>query len=181
MAAALVRALRCAALVLVLAAGAAALPAQSSAAVRLTAEDQLESAVTVRINNVRASKGLRRLVVRSRLKTAATRHVTNMALNGYFSHSWSDGTPFGTWIGRFWPGPGYSSWSAGENLYWREADATARQVVRAWMNSSGHRANILRSSWTAIGVGSVHAANPIGVYRSASSATIVAAEFGRRS
>ncbi len=159
----------------------AALPAQGSAAVRVTAENELEYAVTVRINTLRASKALRKLVVRPALKTAATKHVTNMALNGYFSHSWSNGTPFGTWIGWYWPGSGDTSWSAGENLYWRSIDATAHQVVSGWMASSGHRANILRSSWRAIGVGSVHAIDPIGVYRSVASATIVAAEFGRRS
>jgi uncharacterized protein YkwD len=159
----------------------AVVPAHSAAAVRLTAEDRLEYAVTVRINDIRASRGLPKLAVRSALKTAATRHVTNMALNGYFSHSWSTGAPFGTWIAWFWPGPGYTSWSAGENLYWREADTTARQVVSAWMNSSGHRENILRGSWRAVGVGAANAANPIGVYQGASAATIVAAEFGRRS
>jgi uncharacterized protein YkwD len=181
MQAALARVVRTATLVFLLVLAVGVFPAQSSAGVRLSAEDDLEYAVTVRINTVRASKGLRKLVVRSALKTAATRHVTNMALNGYFRHSWSNGTPFGTWIGWFWPGPGYSSWSAGENLYWREVDATARQVVSAWMGSSGHRANILRSSWTAIGVGSVHAVDPIGAYGSVASATLVAAEFGRRS
>ena len=159
----------------------AVVPAHSAAAVRLTAEDRLEYAVTVRINDIRASRGLRKLVVRSALKTAATRHVTNMGLNGYFGHSWSTGAPFGTWIAWFWPGPGHTSWSAGENLYWREAGTTAREVVSAWMNSSGHRENILRSSWRAIGVGAATAANPIGAYRSASAATIVAAAFGRRS
>jgi uncharacterized protein YkwD len=155
--------------------------AQGAAALRVTAENDLEYAVTARINRIRASKGLRKLVVRSALKTAATRHVTNMARNGYFSHSWSNGTPFGTWIAWYWPGRGYRSWSAGENLYWRPVHATARQVVNAWMNSSGHRATILRSSWRAIGVGSVYAVDPIGVYRIVSSATTVAAEFGRRS
>ncbi len=175
------RVVRRVALVAALLSGVAAFPAQPSAAVRLTAEDRLEYAVTVRINDIRVSRGLRKLAVHSALKTAATKHVANMGINGYFRHSWSTEAAFGIWIARFWPGPSYRSWSAGENLYWREADATARQVVSTWMNSAGHRENILRSSWRAVGVGAASAANPIGVYRGASSATIVAAEIGRRS
>ena len=157
------------------------LPSPASAASGLVAEDALENAVVYRINTIRSAHGLRKLAVRPALKAAGTKHATNMAVYGYFRHSWSNGTAFGTWIQWFWPGPGYTSWSAGENLYWAAPDTTARQVVRAWMNSSGHRANILRSSWRAIGVGAVGDGTPVGTYRSVSRVTIVAAEFGRRS
>ena len=159
-----------------------AFPAQSSAAqMTIAPRDELESAVATRINAIRASRGLAKLRFRRGVNAAATKHATNMALNGYFTHSWSSGAPFGTWIQWWWPGPGYSSWSAGENLYWHSGETTAREVVNAWMNSSGHRANILKSSWRAIGVGAIKVSNPVGVYRSYSSVTIVATEFGRRS
>ena len=156
-------------------------PAPSGAAVTLVDKDALEDAVTSRINTIRAANGLRKLTGATRLKTAGTKHVKNMALNGYFSHSWSSGATFTTWIRWFWPGPGYTSWSAGENLFWASPDATAREVVRAWMTSAGHRANILDRRWRQVGVGAVLANDAGGAYAGTGTAALVAAEFGRRS
>ncbi len=157
-------------------------PAPASAAVRVTAEDSLETAVVARVNAVRKSKGLRVLALRTALKRAATDHATNMARHGYFSHDWSTGVLFDRWIRRYWPGTGYTgSWSVGENLFWRSPDATARDVVRAWLESRPHRKNLLEKTWRGIGVGALTTLDPIGAYAGASTATIVAAEFGRRS
>ncbi len=169
------------ALLAALAAAFLAFPAESAAGTRVLAADALESAVVARVNTVRASRGLRRLTIRPRLETAAASHVSNMARYGYFAHSWSTGAAFGTWIRRHWPGPGYSSWAAGENLYWHSLGTKATEVVDAWMASPPHRANLLTPGWRGIGVGAVVAVNPSGVYRGSASATIVAAEFGRRS
>jgi uncharacterized protein YkwD len=155
-------------------------PAQSTAGVEVVAAERLEKALVTRVNNVRASRNLRALAVRFRLKRAGRAHATNMARYGYFSHSWSTGVPFETWIRRYWPGPGYTSWSAGENLFWRSGGATAREIVRAWMTSPPHRANLLGRRWRALGIGAVRAVDPVGVYRGPPSVTIVAAEFGWR-
>jgi uncharacterized protein YkwD len=153
----------------------------SAAAVRVLAEDTLENAVAAKINGVRKAHGLRPLAVRASLERAAASHATNMARYGYFSHSWSTGAPFGRWIQRYWPGPGYGAWSAGENLYWRTPGATAAHVIAAWLNSPSHRANLLGRKWRAVGIGAVQALDPIGPYAGGPAATIVAAEFGRRS
>jgi uncharacterized protein YkwD len=65
----------------------------------------------------------------------------------YFSHtSPTYGTPF-QMIKSF----GITYRSAGENI--ARGQTTPQKVVDAWMNSSGHRANILNSSYTHIGVG----------------------------
>jgi len=153
----------------------------SAEAVRIMDKDAVESAVVSRINAVRSDHGLARLAVAPRLRRAAEQHARNMARNGYFSHSWSSGAPFGRWIERFWPGPGYSSWAAGENLFWSAPDATAAKIVRRWLRSPGHRANILRPEWKRLGLGIVHVRDAVGVYRSARTVTIAAAEFGNRS
>ncbi len=150
-------------------------PAQASASSDTVVASGLEDAVVKRINAVRKSRGLRTLAVRAPLKRAARDHTLNMARNGYFSHSWSNGAPFGTWIKRYWPG------SAGENLYWSSPSPTAAQVVTAWMRSPGHRANLLNRSWRAIGVGVVRTQAPNGAYAGVRDATIVAAELGYRS
>ncbi len=168
------------ALVLVLLAGSlvAASPAD---AVTVRSADRLERAVLARVNVVRKNHGLKALTARPRLQKAANAHAGNMARNGYFAHEWSDGASFGRWIRRFWPGPGYRGWSAGENLYWEGPSTTARRVVRAWMNSPGHRKNMLSGSWRYLGVGAVKAINPSGAYSRVDTAFIVALELGNRS
>jgi uncharacterized protein YkwD len=150
-------------------------------AVKVRNADKLERAVRARVNVVRKNHGLRPLVQKPRLARAAGAHVVNMARNGYFAHEWSDGRPFGRWIRHFWPGPGYRGWSAGENLYWEGPSTTARRVVSGWMNSPGHRKNMLSRSWRFLGVGAVKAINPAGAYRRVDTAFIVALELGNRS
>ena len=153
----------------------------------VTAKPTLEQNVVARINAVRKGHGLRPLRAVPRLADAADRHAASMGQVSYFRHDLftparaRDWTPFGGWIRWFWPGPGYSSWSAGENLAWGAPGITARQTVSRWMRSSGHRANILNPSWRNIGVGAVHARNPVAYFAAWDDVTIVAAEFGRRS
>ena len=155
-------------------------PAPASAAVRLLQANSLEQAVVQRMNAVRKSRGLKAMTVATPLRRAATNHASNMARFGYFGHSWSNGSPFGTWIKRYWPGGRYRSWTAGENLYWRSPAPTAAQVVKAWLNSPPHRKNLLNRGWRSVGVGAVTSLDPFGAYAGLGSATIVAAEFGRR-
>lgn len=171
--------LRCSLLALVAAALVA--PSTASSALNLRAADSLEQAVVAKVNSVRRNHGLRALSTRTPLKRAATNHATNMARYGYFSHNWSNGAPFASWIRGYWPGRNYrGSWSVGENLFWRGPTITADQVVRAWLRSPPHRANLLARKWRSLGVGAVEMHNPIGTYRVVSRATVVAAEFGVR-
>jgi uncharacterized protein YkwD len=156
-----------------------AVPAPASAT-GIVVATELETQVVARVNAVRQSKGLSRLAVRARLTNGARDHATNMAQHGYFSHSWSNGASFSRWMSRYWPGPGYRFWSSGENLLWSSPAPTAAEVVKAWMDSPGHRANLLNRSWRAIGVGAVWTDAPFGAYAGMPDTTIVAAEFGYR-
>jgi uncharacterized protein YkwD len=152
-------------------------------AATITARDSVEPALVTRINHVRAAHGLPALRSASPLTSAATRHANSMGKLGYFRHelrykaTWKS---FGTWIRWYWPGPGYSSWTAGENLGWGAPDVTPQQMVTWWMNSAGHRANLL-GNWKYVGVAIVHVTAPGGYYRDYPDVTIVAAEFGKRS
>ena len=157
------------------------------AATIVTAKDGVETSLMERINDVRAAHGLRRLRAAPRLTEAATRHANSMGKVGYFKHelytpkrsvNW---TPFGTWIRWHWPGPGYASWSAGENLVWGAPDLTARGAVRRWMDSPPHRANILTPGWRHIGIAVVHVSDPHGYFGTWSDVTLAVADFGRRS
>jgi uncharacterized protein YkwD len=157
------------------------------AATIVTARDSAEAPVIARMNDIRASHGLRALSAAPALNRAATKHANSMAAAGYFKHDlyrpsrtdhW---TPYGTWIRWYWPGEGYNSWAAGENLAWGAPDLTPRQAVSRWMNSAPHRANILTAGWRRVGVAVVHVSDPLGYFGSWSDVTIVVAEFGRRS
>jgi uncharacterized protein YkwD len=105
------------------------------------------AAEVVRLVNVaRAAAGCGVLRVDSRLTTAARLHSEDMARQGYFSHTSLDGrTPWDRMEAQ-----GYAAGS-GENI--AAGHATAAAVMDGWMNSPGHRANILDCASRAIGVG----------------------------
>jgi uncharacterized protein YkwD len=157
--------------------------AGQAAAETVTARNAAEPTLVERINDVRAAHGLNRLRASSLLRSAATRHGNSMGSRGYFRHELhkkSRWVTFSTWIHWYWPGPEYTVWTAGENLAWGAPDLSTRDTVRMWMNSPGHRANIL-GAWRRIGVAIVHVTAPAGYYGDYPEVTIVAAEFGRRS
>ena len=106
-----------------------------------------ESEVVRLVNAVRAENGLRPLAVNWELARVARYKSEDMVANRYFSHtSPTYGTPF-QMIRSF----GLSYRTAGENIAYGQR--TPAEVMDAWMNSSGHRANILNASYTQIGVG----------------------------
>ena len=99
------------------------------------------------VNEIRAGKGLTELKENWELTRAARIKSQDMRQNRYFSHtSPTYGTPF-----QMMKSFGISYRAAGENIAYGQR--TPQEVVNAWMNSSGHRANILNSSFTQIGVG----------------------------
>jgi uncharacterized protein YkwD len=160
-------------------------PAEASSAGRVTQYDTVEPRLVAQINQTRAARGLPRVRVTSRLVNAATRHANSMGAGGYFSHDLLTAggfRPFATWIRSHWPGPGYRSWSAGENLFCATYAPSAREVVSAWMASTPHRANLLNRRWRNVGVAAVRIAAWPGAFQGCvGNVTLVAAEFGRRS
>ena len=101
------------------------------------------------VNEIRVQNGLGRLTYDWELGRVARYKSQDMHDNRYFSHtSPVYGTPF-QMIRSF----GITYRSAGENI--ARGQASPQAVVNAWMNSPGHRANILNPSFTRIGVGYV--------------------------
>ncbi len=114
-----------------------------------TAVVNYEKEVIRLVNQKRAEKGLSPLKEDWELSRVARFKSQDMKDKNYFSHtSPTYGSPFDM-IKSF----GISYKSAGENI--AKGQSTPQAVVNAWMNSSGHRANILNSSYTHIGVGYV--------------------------
>ena len=102
------------------------------------------------VNAERAAQGLAPLQWHADAAQVAYLHCVDMDVRDFFSHTNPDGD-----------GPGdrinaaeiqHSGW--GENIAW--GYGSPQSVMNGWMSSDGHRANILRTSWTHIGIG-VHA------------------------
>lgn len=105
------------------------------------------------VNEIRAENGLKALTYDWELSRVARFKSQDMKDNNYFAHnSPVYGTPF-QMIRNF----GISYRTAGENI--AKGYKTPQAVVNGWMNSPGHRANILSSSYTKIGVGYVPSGN----------------------
>src|SRR5438094_584361 len=135
---------------------AAALPASA-------AQQRFEGSVLGEINAVRVEHGLPPLRVSSALRAAAQEHSLEMARDGYFGHESEDGTAFWKRIRGYYGARGYRLWSAGENLIWASPDLDADEALQIWLESPGHRENLLSRDFREIGLGAVHAVAP-GVY-----------------
>jgi uncharacterized protein YkwD len=103
----------------------------------------------IRLTNAERTKaGCAALKTDVRLTNAARSHSQDMVTNNFFSHTGSNGSDF---VARE-KAAGYVSPSA-ENIAWGQR--TPADVMTAWMNSAGHKANILNCGSTAVGVGVV--------------------------
>lgn len=110
---------------------------------------EFEQEVIRLVNKARAENGLKPLEYDWELSRVARYKSRDMKDNGYFSHtSPVYGSPF-----QMMKSFGIRYKSAGENI--AKGQLTPEAVMNAWMNSSGHRANILNASFTKIGVGYV--------------------------
>lgn len=108
---------------------------------------QQASQVVSLVNRQRAAAGLGTLKSDRELTRLAQLKAEDMAKKGYFSHT---SPTYGSAFDML-KSAGYSYRTAGENI--AKGQKTASAVMNGWMNSSGHRANILSSSYTKIGVG----------------------------
>jgi uncharacterized YkwD family protein len=114
---------------------------------------QFEQQVVELTNQERAKQGLPALKVDTELSKVAREKSKDMQAKNYFSHtSPTYGSPFDM-MKQF--GIEYSS--AGENI--AMGQPSPEEVVKAWMNSDGHRKNIMSSDFTHIGVGYVENGN----------------------
>lgn len=112
-----------------------------------------ENEVIRLVNEIRVKNGLNTLTADWELSRVARYKSQDMKDNNYFSHtSPVYGSPFDM-IKNF----GISYRSAAENI--AKGQKTPQAVMNGWMNSSGHRANILNSSYKKIGVGYVASGN----------------------
>ena len=113
----------------------------------VSTQKKMEDEVLVLVNKERAKNGLKALTMDENVRKVARAKSSDMSTKKYFSHtSPTYGSPFDM-LKSF----GISYKSAGENI--AQGYTTAEAVVNGWMNSSGHRANILNANYTKIGIG----------------------------
>lgn len=115
--------------------------------------NQYEQEVVQLTNQERTKQGLKPFKVNDELSRVAREKSRDMAVNGYFSHqSPTYGSPFD--MMKKW---GITYRTAGENI--AKGQRSPKEVVQAWMNSDGHRKNILNPNFTEIGVGYIEQGN----------------------
>jgi uncharacterized protein YkwD len=107
----------------------------------------VETEVVTLTNAYRQQNGCGALRIDGRLVVAARKHSTDMVTKSFFDHTGSDGSSF---VQRE-VAAGYTTGASAENIAW--GYRTAKDVVDGWINSPGHRANILNCSSVAVGVG----------------------------
>ncbi|WP_088890848.1 CAP domain-containing protein [Leptolyngbya ohadii] len=119
-------------------------PAQSTSAA------EMEQQIWQQINNIRKQQGLSELRYNATLASVARKYSQKMAERNFFAHVSPDGDSVADRVRA----AKVFYWMVGENLF-RSANITqpVPAAVEGWMNSPGHRANILRSEYRETGIG----------------------------
>jgi len=138
--------------------------APAAQATQTTQLSQSERTLLGAVNDVRAAHNLRPLRVDATLVRAARDYSSTLIRRNVFTHG-----ALGPRLARYGArGPLF-----GENLAWGKGEkATARGIIRGWLASPSHRANLLRPGWTRIGIGS-----STGTFLGYAGATVVTADF----
>lgn len=113
------------------------------------ASAMISANVITLINQSRAAEGLSTLATNAKLNLAAQNKANDMFAQQYFEHIGPDGRDMTDWVEE----QGYNWYAIGENIAY--GYDTAESVHTAFMNSSGHRANILEADYKDVGVAAV--------------------------
>jgi len=115
----------------------------------------IEQAIHKRVNRLRGDHSVGTISYSDHLSAIALQHSRDMASRDYFNHDSPDGESAADRYDRF----GHTNRSVGENIAFRQpgptagADEIAEDVVEGWMDSPGHRENLLRDRFEAEGIG----------------------------
>lgn len=124
-----------------------------------SSNEAFEKEVLLLMNTIRQQKGLPALQLHPDLTKAARYHAKDMSMDRYFEHDSHDRLPsgakkrlgnFGERLRRFAPNIS-GGWA--ENL--AVGQRSPKEVMHSWMNSTGHRKNILNRHYQYIGIGYV--------------------------
>jgi uncharacterized protein YkwD len=117
---------------------------------------EIRTAILCLHNKVRAEHGLPALRENKRLRRAAAGHSKDMVRDRFFEHTTPEGTTMVERILRAKYVREDQGWALGENLAWGTGSyGTPRGAIEAWLNSPGHRSNLLRRNYRDVGIGIV--------------------------
>jgi uncharacterized protein YkwD len=117
---------------------------------------EIRAAILCLHNQIRAENDLPSLRENRKLRKAALGHSRHMVKDDFFEHTTPQGVTMVDRILRSRYVREDQGWALGENLAWGTGSyGTPRGAVEAWMDSPGHRANILKRSFRDMGVGVV--------------------------
>jgi uncharacterized protein YkwD len=137
---------------------------------------RIREAILCLHNQIRSANDLPLLKENARLRKAAAGHSQDMVKNRFFEHTTPKGVTMVDRILRAKYVREDQGWALGENLAWGTGSfGTPRGAIEAWMDSPGHRANILKRSFREMGVGIV-----IGVPVSDATGATYTVDFGVR-
>jgi uncharacterized protein YkwD len=142
------------------------------------AVNQFERSILAELNGVRRANGLVPLRASAPLGAAADSHSRAMGRFGFFAHESRDGSSFSDRVRRYYA-PRRGTWSVGENLLWSTRGIDAKRAVAMWMQSPGHRQNILTPQWREVGLAAVTFRGAPGVF-GGMDVVIVTTDFGVR-
>ncbi len=145
----------------------------------VTEVSSLEDNLMVALNNFRRTRGQLPYRSSARLHASALRHSGEMARYGYFEHASPNGAAFWRRIALYYPRRGYRRWSVGENLEYGQPGLGALEVLRAWLASPAHRANVVSTRWRDAGIGAIFVTSGPGVFAGLPT-TIVTLDVGFR-
>jgi uncharacterized protein YkwD len=115
---------------------------------------QVERTVLCLVNRERTRRGLRTLKSDGKLAKAAEKHSSDMVDRRYFDHVSPGGGTMQDRIKAAGWFNGARSFAFAENIAWGTGHLSSpKSIVEGWMNSAGHRANILNGRYTQLGVG----------------------------
>lgn len=127
-----------------------------------TSLKKIEKATLCLVNDQRKKHHAKSLDRDSKLDDASVGHSRDMERANFFSHTGLGGVSLVDRVRRTGYLSGSSDWIVGENIAWGSGyRAEPKSIVKAWMKSPGHRANILHGSFRDLGVG-VARGGPVG-------------------
>jgi uncharacterized protein YkwD len=115
----------------------------------------VQDSVAASVNGHRANAGLSPIAIDGRLTSAAQSHANDLAQRRVLTHTGSGGTNAGQRISVY--GYGWTTWA--ENA--AAGQQTPAEVMNAWMNSAGHKANILNGRMVHIGIAAAVGSNGV--------------------
>ncbi len=122
-------------------------PQSNPGIMRIAQASNFQQDILVLVNAERRKAGLSALTLNAKLSQAAQNHTNDMVAKKYFAHTSPSGSTMVTRV----KATGYVYSTIGENI--AAGNGTAAGTMTQWMNSPGHRANILNPKFKELGVG----------------------------